>query len=222
MGFPLELCASADDNHLAEYICVVCTSLAESPVLTDCQHVFCSACLEQWVGRTQHRCPTCSATLGAPRPLQQASPLAWRVLGRVRVSCPLKGCEWRGEYSEVSSHLTGSESHLLEAASGMREQAELKAEARMFKEAITLYSKALAGTKDAITLIGRGRAWLQLDQPTQAAADAREALALDSSCSPAHSLLARALVQLGEFDAAARALSSVAVPALCDTDLRRT
>jgi len=212
MGFPLELCSEADENHLAEYICVICVTLVESPVLTECQHVFCAGCLEQWVGRTQHRCPTCSATLhGTPKPLQQASPLAWRVLGRVRVSCPLTGCEWKGEYSEVNSHLTNSESHLLEGASGMREQAELKAESRQFKEAITLYSKALAGSKDALTLIGRGRAWLQLDQPTQAAADARAAIALDASCSPAHSLLARALVQLGEFDAASRALSSVPV-----------
>lgn len=227
MGFPLELCAASDDNHTAEFICVICTSLVEAPVITECSHVFCRGCIEQWtVQRQNHRCPTCSAALHQlPQPLQQASPLAWRVLGRVRVGCPLAGCDWKGEYSEVASHLTSSQSHVggaggASSAQGLYEQAELKQEGRQFKEAISLYSKSLAAQPLPLSYVGRGRTWLLLDQPAQALADAKEALALDGSCSPAVSLLVRALVQLGRFEEGMRALERVAAKdeALAETE----
>ena len=44
-----------------------------------------------------------------------------RVLGRLRMKCPLLGphgapCGWRGEYSELTSHMTSSGSHQAPAA----------------------------------------------------------------------------------------------------------
>jgi DnaJ family protein C protein 7 len=221
MGFPLELCAAADENHVAEFICAICTSLVDGPVLTPCSHVFCASCLEQWLSQhgANQRCPTCAAALTqASPPLQQASPLGWRVLGRVRVCCPLKDCAWRGEYSEVHAHLTSSQSHVggdggvaAESASGLREQAEIKAEARQFKEAITLFSKSIAGCPHPASFVGRGRAWAALAQPTQALDDARSAIALDVAHQPAHALLALTLVQTGRFSAAHDALERVVV-----------
>jgi DnaJ family protein C protein 7 len=76
--------------------------------------VFCTACLEEWLTR-RAACPACNAPLGGDgvAPLRAAAPLAWRVLGRVRVRCPLhaQGCPWAGDYSEVSHHLTSSDTH---------------------------------------------------------------------------------------------------------------
>ena len=43
--------------------------------------------------------------------MRLASPLAHRVLGRIRVKCSLPGCTWQGEYSEYGSHLTSASSH---------------------------------------------------------------------------------------------------------------
>mmetsp|Transcript_3798 Transcript_3798/g.9846 ORF Transcript_3798/g.9846 Transcript_3798/m.9846 type:complete len:591 (-) Transcript_3798:217-1989(-) len=231
MGYALELCQDSDENHYQEFICVICTQLVESPVLTECQHVFCSGCCDQWIGagaRNQeqnHKCPTCSAKLQAsPQPLSSASPLAWRVLGRIRVRCPLARCSWRGEYSEVSSHLLNSESHvgadragtMESVGEGLREQADHKADAKLYKEAITLYSKALASHTDARTLAARGRAWAACSEHTQALADARQALKLDGSHLPAHALFVRACIQIGRFDDAARHLDTIV---LKDDDL---
>lgn len=224
MGYALELCEGTDENHYQEFICVICTQLVESPVLAECSHVFCSGCVEQWIGahsleqEQNHKCPTCSARLHtSPQPLAKASPLAWRVLGRVRVRCPLPMCSWRGEYSEVSSHLLNSESHVGKdrvgsvgsIAAGLREQADHKFDSKLYKEAITLYSKALAAQSDASTLAARGRAWAACHEHAQALGDARQALKLDASLPPANALFVHACVSLGRFEDAARHLESV-------------
>mmetsp|Transcript_3459 Transcript_3459/g.9850 ORF Transcript_3459/g.9850 Transcript_3459/m.9850 type:complete len:580 (-) Transcript_3459:532-2271(-) len=219
MGFLLDLCSESDENHYAEFVCVICTQLVEAPLLTSCSHVFCEGCLKQWIGSANHKCPTCSALLQqTPQPLAQASALAHRILGRIRVRCPIQDCSWKGEYSEVGSHLTNSQSHVGMGpgsingnASGLREQAELKVDARQYKEAITLFSKCIAGHADPLALVGRGRAWEALNQPGQAQADAREALKLDVSCAPAHTLLVNALVQLGRLEDARAHLDAVPV-----------
>ena len=76
-------------------------------------HIFCMACLQKWLDE-KPACPTCTTELD-PRhgagDLRLASPLAWRVLGRLRLHCPLSGCDWIGEYSELMPHMTSSESH---------------------------------------------------------------------------------------------------------------
>ena len=50
-------------------------------------------------------------------PLKTASPLAWRLLGRLRCRCPLYGqsCSWEGDYSELGPHLTSNDTHLANA-----------------------------------------------------------------------------------------------------------
>ena len=73
---------------------------------------------QDWFDRAS-KCPTCAKALD-PRhgagELRLASPLAWRVLGRLRMKCPLLGplgapCGWRGEYSELTTHMTAADSH---------------------------------------------------------------------------------------------------------------
>jgi len=98
---------------MAEFTCAVCFNLVDAPLLTVCQHVFCTSCLQDWFDK-KPSCPTCSRELD-PRhgagELKLASPLAWRVLGRLKVRCCMPSCAWVGEYSEVSAHLTSSETH---------------------------------------------------------------------------------------------------------------
>jgi hypothetical protein len=33
------------------------------------------------------------------------------VLGRLKLRCPLEGCPWVGEYSELSAHMTSAQTH---------------------------------------------------------------------------------------------------------------
>lgn len=122
MGFSLEYVLS-DDSHVAEFICKICLQLVEHPVIiagsAKCEHAFCRACLEAYIHATGEdaMCPTCKSTRAMDaRDIKLASPLSYRVLSRIRVRCMLQGCGWRGEYSELTSHLTNTESHT--AASG--------------------------------------------------------------------------------------------------------
>jgi hypothetical protein len=89
MGFSLDCVLPNQDAHAAEYTCAVCFQLVDAPLLTACQHVFCQHCLEDWF-ENKPCCPTCTTELD-PRhgagELRLASPLAWRVLGRLRVQC---------------------------------------------------------------------------------------------------------------------------------------
>ena len=123
MGLAQEYVVEGQDAHLAEFTCTICLSLVDAPLLTACNHVFCTSCLQDWFERIT-KCPTCSSPLD-PRhgagELRLASPLAWRVLGRLQMKCPLLGphgapCGWRGEYSELTAHMTSDASHQAPAA----------------------------------------------------------------------------------------------------------
>ena len=113
MGFSTDLILPGQEGHYSEFTCAVCFQLVDAPLLTVCQHIFCTSCLQDWF-ENKPSCPTCTQELD-PRhgagELKLASPLANRVLGRLRVKCSLPGCPWVGEYSEVSTHLTSSTSH---------------------------------------------------------------------------------------------------------------
>ena len=150
MGYSLDLVEPHQESHSAEFTCAVCFQLVDAPLLTTCQHVFCMACLQDWFG-TKPSCPTCSRELD-PRhgagELRLASPLAWRVLGRLRVRCSLPGCQWTGEYSEVGSHLTSSESHQVCSPSAPSSQANAQS-ANATHPAQPSNAAAAGGTSDA-------------------------------------------------------------------------
>ena len=142
-----------------------------------CNHVFCTACLQDWIDRMA-KCPTCSTVLD-PRhgagELRLASPLAFRVLGRLRMKCPLLGpngapCGWRGEYSELTAHMTSRETHqapadrggafqdpeqaqakILAGAEALKAAGNQKFEQRIYPDAIALYTKAIDAAPDVAT-----------------------------------------------------------------------
>ena len=72
-------------------------------------------------------CPTCKADLNtadvagvsALAPLKTANPLAWRVLAKIQVHCPLRehGCKTISNFADIQSHLASETAH-----SGMEQQ----------------------------------------------------------------------------------------------------
>ena len=150
MGFLLGNVLS-DEGHTSEFSCAICLQLCElhgSVVTTKCSHVFCKQCLQKWLAR-KATCPLCNTPLpyadaadgtapgahgrGDVVGLRAANPLAWRILAKVRVRCPLHGstrCGWQGLYSEVTAHLTNSDAHTgASAADAYVTAAEAKAKA---------------------------------------------------------------------------------------------
>lgn len=228
MGYALEHVQPGQENHAAEFTCAICCALVEAPLLTTCHHLFCMACLQDWVN-TKPSCPTCSRELD-PRhgagDLRLASPLAWRVLGRLRVRCPLVGCNWLGEYSELTGHLTSSSTHqggddfraaqaaagesapsveenLIQQAEALKTAANAKHEARLYKDALTLYSKAIkiapAGHPNvAKYYLNRAATHFMCGAYDDCASDCASALRLDPRLTKAHKRLAKALCEMGE------------------------
>ena len=147
----------------------ICQGLADisSACLTECNHVFCKQCLDEWFQRAR-RCPVCNADLSngpsSAAELKTACPLGWRVLARVVVRCPLvegTGCKWKGMYSELHSHLTNSDEHGSEEgnasmatanALGLKEQANGHFTSHNYEEAIGLYTKAIGLCPEMVSL----------------------------------------------------------------------
>jgi len=215
MGFSGEIVSSK--SHFEEFVCAVCSELVdlEANVVTTCHHIFCSACMDEWLARRKS-CPVCQNDLslkstGVLPPLRHASPLAFRVLSRVEVRCPLQ-CGWEGDYGGLQMHLENSEQHDIgkvseeekeKVALNLKEQANAKLEARNFKDAMRLYTKSIA-VHDGIPAIWSNRAALHLKLADFEAAlsDARKAVELDKNYGKAYLRCGKALIGLGRFDEA--------------------
>lgn len=220
---------------IEEFVCPICVQLVEAPVITTCSHVFCKPCWEEWMSQSKSlsssKCPKCNRVftgLGASADntppvaeLKIGNPLAHRILNRVQVRCMLPECSWTGDYSEISAHLTASDSHHTRARGGeqaakqdaevLKEQGNARFSARSFHEALKLYNKAIAldGSQPSY-YANRAAAWLMLGAPKEALQDCEAALALDPKHVRSHIRLAKALLDLGQIPEALAHLSNAA------------
>lgn len=139
-----------------------------------------------------------------------------RVLSRVKCSCPLQsagaGCSWTGDYSEISSHLTSSESHrrsqvslagkgsekaAKETANALKNQGNALFEARKYREAMNLYTKAISMAPEEPTYYSnRAAAWIRVGAFKEAVTDCKQAIAIDPHFLKGHIRLSTALVQV--------------------------
>ena len=96
--------------------CSICTSIAWEPVQTECDHIFCKQCLNDWMRATnsedgeQAKCPLDRKLIDKTKvhPLKEINPLGWKMIGRIEVKCPRYeslGCDWIGEYSDAYDHV---------------------------------------------------------------------------------------------------------------------
>ena len=110
----------SDERHYGPFLCPICTNLAGLDALvtsSTCSHVFCQICLETWLKRSD-KCPLCSQEQRTPpQPLQSSQPVAFRVLSRIHVKCPLQQhhvrCSWKGDYGDLQAHLLSSSAHVV-------------------------------------------------------------------------------------------------------------
>ncbi|GBG28411.1 DnaJ-like subfamily C member 7 [Hondaea fermentalgiana] len=232
MGFSGELKSAS--GHYEEFICAICVQLVdlEESVLTSCSHVYCRSCMEEWL-RRKRSCPTCNKDLSLQSTsqlplLRYGSPLAWRVLSRIRISCPLNACSWEGDYSELQAHLQSSSEHVQDAeqskretALALKEQANAKYSARAFRDALQLYTKAISFCDDISALYSnRAAVYLALGQYAAARDDAQRAVALDAGFAKAWVRCAKALVGLGDLDEAAAILRRVPAQVAAEPGVR--
>ena len=92
------------DFPLKDWNCPVCLELLKDPFLTECcGHHFCDRCINN-VKQQQNVCPMCKAY-----PIKGIIDKRFkREISEAQVYCPLQpqGCEWTGEYGNLSTHLS--------------------------------------------------------------------------------------------------------------------
>lgn len=99
------------EDELRELICVFCDDLVDpnDAVQTPCGHVFCLGCILKAIDALGPTCPIDKTDVLKEHltPLKEANRIVYRMLGRTVVRCEnfSEGCNWRGELSEVSTHL---------------------------------------------------------------------------------------------------------------------
>lgn len=210
MGFSGKVLSEA--GHSEEFTCAICMTLVDldQSVLTSCNHCFCWSCLSEWLQK-KRSCPTCQKDLSLVTSssvpyLKTGSPIAYRVLARVRVQCPL--CAWSGDYSELQSHLVSSSEHTGEQTQASREatalllkeQGNAQYQAQSFDAALRLYTKAIS-TCDSLPVLYTNRAAVHFTTGNYelALADADRAERLAPGNAAAGVRAAKALVRLGRF-----------------------
>jgi tetratricopeptide (TPR) repeat protein len=117
------------------------------------------------------------------------------------------------------SHLTNSDTHHSSSsdspaanAEALKEQGNAKFEARAFKDAIKLYSKAIAINPDNATYYSnRAAAWMMLGALDEAITDSNKAILIDPTHLRSYLRLSKAFCDKGDFAAAEQRLSAIAV-----------
>mmetsp|Transcript_5502 Transcript_5502/g.8662 ORF Transcript_5502/g.8662 Transcript_5502/m.8662 type:complete len:586 (-) Transcript_5502:111-1868(-) len=222
MGFSTGNVLEKGSTLWKEFECGICLNLVEYPVYTKCSHVFCKGCLSEWLVQKAD-CPQCKAPLTSNddvRPLREQAPLAWRILSRVRVRCPLHAqqCEWKGDYGDLHDHLSNSKTHTINnlssssdkqaleraSAEAFKEQGNQQFRARAYNQAIKMYSKAISLAPDMFhVLANRSAAYMQIERFDDALADARASIKLNPNYTKGHRRLSQALCEMGDFKSAA-------------------
>ena len=110
-----------------EFLCPVCTNVVEKPVETACHHVFCKKCLSQAVERMPV-CPCCRANVKGDS-VSALQPVLFRMYSRIQMKCAMhcKGCDWKGNITDMEEHLNDNCAHNVAAISKKRKDAEEKA-----------------------------------------------------------------------------------------------
>lgn len=151
--------------------------------------------------------------------LKVGNPLANRILGRIQLKCPLheQGCKWVGDYSELVPHLTSSEAHTAASpgktavaptdrkaqAEILKQQGNQRFEAREWRHALNLYTKAIEMVPGEATFYSnRAAAHLMLNDFNKCVEDCKAALAIRPDFAKCHIRLAKAYLEMGRFDTA--------------------
>lgn len=103
----------SSERHYCEFECSACKRLTsmDSYVTLKCSHPICKSCCQRHKDNSLEHCPSCRKPVGKLVELCTSQPLAFRVLQRVKVACPLRkrhNCSWAGDYKNLQTHV---ESH---------------------------------------------------------------------------------------------------------------
>ena len=124
MATPLEKSTSQSEDHERDEIefvdalpdelkCSICLLVFKDPILTDCGHHFCQACIAPVASRwlvsrwLTPRCPKCNEE--GFRTFPDKSTVSKIKSLKIKCKKRVEGCEWVGEYGRLEHHLDAKE-----------------------------------------------------------------------------------------------------------------
>ncbi|KAJ1457855.1 hypothetical protein M885DRAFT_514350 [Pelagophyceae sp. CCMP2097] len=113
MGIDTDLFVHAVSKQL---ICPVCQGVVEDPVTTPCDHLFCEACLLEWLERRasgQESCPVCVRVIDVAR-VRPPTRVLVNLLGELERRCAHAGCAWAGASDRHGDHLRQCDKHAID------------------------------------------------------------------------------------------------------------
>ncbi len=155
------------DEVPKDLICSVCLSVPLEPVIVSrCSHVFCKECISESLNHQQccdqdKSCPVCrrECTEGDLLPLEEESPLAYRIWSNISVKCEHyeKGCNWIGSILDYRSHKCSCQKKTEEQK---REDSEVIRSLKMENNELKLKNKILAMKNQELEAKSRAYNWM--------------------------------------------------------------
>ncbi|RWS12076.1 E3 ubiquitin-protein ligase NRDP1-like protein [Dinothrombium tinctorium] len=94
-------------DSIHDLICPICTLVLEDPIYTECEHMFCTQCIQLWMGSSATcRCPVCNCTISNDQ-LKSVPRIARNLLNNLSIRCEnqMYGCEAICKIEHLQQHL---------------------------------------------------------------------------------------------------------------------
>lgn len=95
MGYDVLRFVNIGDILEDELVCSICVEIYEKPLLTLCDHMFCSNCIKRWL-KEKSSCPICKTNLAYLDDSLRPAPIVIKnILGKLQLHCDFHdlGCE---------------------------------------------------------------------------------------------------------------------------------
>jgi hypothetical protein len=101
----------ADDAEQEQLLCPICVDVVHEARACRDGHLFCQACIVEWLGNPRHGCPVDRRALRVEELVKP--PLVEELTSRLKVACSneqlvedvQQGCAWTGPFGELEGHL---------------------------------------------------------------------------------------------------------------------
>lgn len=93
---------------IKEFLCTLCLGVFYNPVIDPCGHVFCNHCFSTYLKHNPPICPTSGKafTVTDNSKISQNAPAYFtQIIGKQKLRCIKKDCEWVNELSKLYDHI---------------------------------------------------------------------------------------------------------------------
>ncbi|XP_037051211.1 E3 ubiquitin-protein ligase NRDP1-like [Bradysia coprophila] len=89
-----------------EFMCTICTQVLENPVQSSCEHIFCHACINEWLAKVK-TCPVCRDTI--TKNVEPVARYFRNLLNKLELKCDFAslGCKSVLKLEDFKDHIAG-------------------------------------------------------------------------------------------------------------------